>query len=608
MDDPKPSTPKLHLVLIIAIPTLVLVGIIIAIVMLVPSQPSQTVNGISSTANSTNQPVNTTPTSEQAKMPIPEDQIQWVKSEQTQPTYTTPDNFPEQVSSNDTPFKVATFTGGELTGYDLILLKSETFQKGGGYSTTFYRYAKRDSEAIILTSISDTLYGSQEPNQPPPAITSANYRQYLKDIAVDFPGLDIRVDDRITITSLEIGTPPDLVVEGSNMKLVGPSESLGQLDGRELVRLGMAYGKDVYSDSSPKNAPKSFYRDEDDAPAVQQGYYFFRKDGTFLTYTPEDILPEQIRWADGTRLSTTDIQGYSTSVRLGCNDTALLTSVIPSNAVQGGKDLVPIGTLDGQETIYGLQESQHSILKEFYQSYSDESLREYGTPYQLNAIGDDAQPLTYEQFLAQKPLFFRYDPFGRIIRYENTSFQPGLGCEPIIYLYPDRPMEVGVRVKPGIGLTRTDPPYNVSWRVLAEPSGRLIDLRTGIRYPYLFWEGWLPIVRSADRGFVVENPHVQQFFEQMLPRLGLNATEVNDFLKAWLPRFHSSPYYFITFLDRELIDALAPLEVRPHPDTVIRVLMTFRPLLSPIAVEPLELPDLPKRKGFTVVEWGGILP
>ncbi len=65
-------------------------------------------------------------------------------------------------------------------------------------------------------------------------------------------------------------------------------------------------------------------------------------------------------------------------------------------------------------------------------------------------------------------------------------------------------------------------------------------------------------------------------------------------------------FYFITFIDQEAIDKLAPLEISPSPDTLIRVLMDFKPLEKPIVVPPLELQAVPQREGFTVVEWGGL--
>ena len=49
-----------------------------------------------------------------------------------------------------------------------------------------------------------------------------------------------------------------------------------------------------------------------------------------------------------------------------------------------------------------------------------------------------------------------------------------------------------------------------------------------------------------------------------------------------------------------------PLSINPNPDTLIRVLMTYKGLNKPINVEEQKL-DTPKRNGFVVVEWGGTM-
>jgi hypothetical protein len=48
----------------------------------------------------------------------------------------------------------------------------------------------------------------------------------------------------------------------------------------------------------------------------------------------------------------------------------------------------------------------------------------------------------------------------------------------------------------------------------------------------------------------------------------------------------------------------AVLNITPAPDSVLRVYMAFKPLLSPVPVPPQELEAF-ERRGFTVVEWGG---
>ena len=45
--------------------------------------------------------------------------------------------------------------------------------------------------------------------------------------------------------------------------------------------------------------------------------------------------------------------------------------------------------------------------------------------------------------------------------------------------------------------------------------------------------------------------------------------------------------------------------VSPAPQTTIAFLAYFKPLTSPITVAPLQFQAVPKRQGFTLVEWGG---
>ena len=47
-----------------------------------------------------------------------------------------------------------------------------------------------------------------------------------------------------------------------------------------------------------------------------------------------------------------------------------------------------------------------------------------------------------------------------------------------------------------------------------------------------------------------------------------------------------------------------PLEISPKPDTIIRVLMEYKPLKKYIQIEEQKLCSS-ERNGFTVVEWGG---
>jgi len=88
--------------------------------------------------------------------------------------------------------------------------------------------------------------------------------------------------------------------------------------------------------------------------------------------------------------------------------------------------------------------------------------------------------------------------------------------------------------------------------------------------------------------------------------LGLNEKESADFREFWESHMTKAPYYFVTFYGTNAMNTIAPLKINPKPDTVIRILMDYKPLLKPIVVKEQSLRSVP-RTGFTVIEWGGVL-
>lgn len=215
---------------------------------------------------------------------------------------------------------------------------------------------------------------------------------------------------------------------------------------------------------------------------------------------------------------------------------------------------------------------------------------------------------TWEQFLANRPLLYWQDPFGNFIELRNAAYQPAVECgKPVIYLYPTETTDVTVQVSPAGGFTVTEPLYGVDgWVVRAQPNGELYNYADSNTYPYLFWEGYGLNYQQPKEGFVVAKADVASFLSKSLAQLGLNKTEAADFKAFWQAKLEASPYVFVTFLPQAQFDTLAPLQVSPQPDTVIRVFMDYQPLTKPVAVTPQVL-TAPVRRGFTVIEWGGAL-
>ena len=144
---------------------------------------------------------------------------------------------------------------------------------------------------------------------------------------------------------------------------------------------------------------------------------------------------------------------------------------------------------------------------------------------------------------------------------------------------------------------------------MADPDSKLTNITDGKTYPYLFWEGAGDIpYETPDRGFTVVSNELDSFFNDKLEQLGLIKKEIMDFKEFWIPEMKKDgkPYYFVTFFSKQYFDDLAPLAVSPMPDTVIRVMMDYRGLDNFEEFAPIPL-SAPERKGFTVVEWGGML-
>lgn len=177
-------------------------------------------------------------------------------------------------------------------------------------------------------------------------------------------------------------------------------------------------------------------------------------------------------------------------------------------------------------------------------------------------------------------------------------------AKPIIYLYPETTEEVSVYLGKPENLTCTYPKYDNGWNVLAEPNGNLIDLKNGRSLYGLYWEGISNSLHNTDEGFCVKGEDTIDFLEEKLEVLGLNEREANEFIIYWLPKLESNKYNYIRFQTVEEINENMPLTIVPTPDSVIRVVMEYKPFAYPIDVKEQEL-FKPIRDGFVAVEWGG---
>ena len=225
-----------------------------------------------------------------------------------------------------------------------------------------------------------------------------------------------------------------------------------------------------------------------------------------------------------------------------------------------------------------------------------------GVAYRLQASADtllvEASDMDYACRYALKHAF-TVDELDSLAKNKPIP----LTGKPVIYLYPEAATEVAVTLGYPGPFTHTDPAYDGGWRVLAQPDGRLVNLADGREYPYLFWEGDVPVDWRFDEGFCVAGRDAEAFLREKLPALGLLPAEYEEFIDYWLPELERNPYNLVTFAGAQY-EALAPLAVSPAPDSVLRVHMVYKALQTPVELPEQALRPF-RRRGFTVVEWGG---
>lgn len=179
-------------------------------------------------------------------------------------------------------------------------------------------------------------------------------------------------------------------------------------------------------------------------------------------------------------------------------------------------------------------------------------------------------------------------------------------CKPVIYLYPPKQEKVHVDIAPQGKLLTTIPAYTKDgWNVTANPNGEIIE--NGKRYDYLFYEASIPdsLIPREQAGYVISGNNLADFFKTVLPKLGLNTKEQNQFSAYWLQVLPKSAFYRITLVPTDILNSISPLSITPAPETILRVTFNFQPLEKTISIDPPVLPVV-KRTGFTVVEWGGL--
>ncbi len=315
-----------------------------------------------------------------------------------------------------------------------------------------------------------------------------------------------------------------------------------------------------------------------------------------------EIGPQDLVW-DAAYANTSTFRTHRVGGCGGWTCAEILTSEKMADEDIRDSDLVRAGQTRTGEPIYVFRQPLHTRQPYYFRPIQSA----YEEWWEIDPATQEKPPI--EQFLRRfpVPVFLWKDALDRWVVYKNAAAFPLAECgKPVIYLYPEQPTDVHVKLPDFINVTVSEPTYpNAGWHVRATPEGTLTLSSDQSTWNSLFWEGTGVNYPVPETGFVVKQQEVVPFLKRTLAKYGLNAQETKDFMDFWVPEMQGAPYYQISFLT-DRWDAAAPLAVYPSPQTRIRLFMDWKKLAKPVSIpEPTIV--TPARKGYTLVEWGGLL-
>ncbi len=118
-------------------------------------------------------------------------------------------------------------------------------------------------------------------------------------------------------------------------------------------------------------------------------------------------------------------------------------------------------------------------------------------------------------------------------RYEIAQFAEL--CKPLVYIYSNTPEEntLSVTLPSGGYFSKLIPhfSYGNSWRFYSNESGN-IKVGNG-DYEYLYYSAKVPNYQWNTDGWQVYGSDMVTFFEDKLPKTGMNTREMSDFIGFW---------------------------------------------------------------------------
>ena len=148
--------------------------------------------------------------------------------------------------------------------------------------------------------------------------------------------------------------------------------------------------------------------------------------------------------------------------------------------------------------------------------------------------------------------------------------------KPVLYLYPEKDMDVKITFENEKALKTTYPKYNKEWNVHVKSDGSITD-NDGRGYYALYWDEANNLKEEFKTGFYVKSDDSIKFLEEKLNEIGLTEREAND-----------------------------KLNIEPRPDSMLRMEIVIKKVNKKVNVKEQKIEHF-DRVGFSVVEWGGTI-
>ena len=175
--------------------------------------------------------------------------------------------------------------------------------------------------------------------------------------------------------------------------------------------------------------------------------------------------------------------------------------------------------------------------------------------------------------------------------------------KPILYLYPEKEMDISVKVKKPELLKTTYPKYNDGWNVKVKPNGDMKD-EDGKYYYALYWDEDNNTKEEFKEGFYVTKENASEFLEEKLDYIGLNEKEKNEFIMYWLPILEKNGKNIVRFSFTEELQEKNEIIIEPKPDSLLRVHINIKKVNKKVNIKEQKIKPF-NREGYSAVEWGG---